>query len=132
MNRPGATSVMDLLKRKHVQIEISIEPDDTEVATAFEDMSQAQYVFDDIESGNAWAWVLVTVTLTVWMPNGQLLLKNEQYLGACNYKDEDDFKAGGYYEDMLAEGLNELNEELECVLNQVAGLSRWLVCARRF
>jgi hypothetical protein len=39
---------MDLLKRKHVQIEISIEPDDQDVATAFEDESQVQYVFDQI------------------------------------------------------------------------------------
>jgi hypothetical protein len=55
---------------------------------------------------NPWAWCCVRV-IASWED-----FKGDDYLGACSYKSEDDFKAGGYYEDMKAQALEDLNEEI--------------------
>lgn len=51
-------------------------------------------IIQQIENGNVWAWACVEVKAT-WKG-----LEESEYLGCCSYKDEDEFKADGYYQDM--------------------------------
>lgn len=71
-----------------------------------EDAEVEKTIIDDYNNGNSWAWCCVKVTAK-W--NG---FEASDYLGCCSYKNEDDFKIGGYYEQMKAEALEQLNNEL--------------------
>jgi len=61
----------------------------------------------DLEAGNVWAWASVTVTAK-WAG-----FEGTDNLGGCSYKDEADFREGGYYDDMLAESLADLISNIE-------------------
>jgi hypothetical protein len=86
----------------------------------FDNAKQATYVVEQYNSGNTWAWCCVEVVCT---PRADSLegLKTSSYLGGCSYRDEEDFKTGGYYEDMQAETLAELNSKLEAVYSTLLG-----------
>jgi hypothetical protein len=57
--------------------------------------------------GNAWAWAAVTIVVA-WGP-----FEGRAHLGCCSYADEEDFKQpGGYFDDMVAEALEELNRTI--------------------
>jgi len=71
------------------------------------DAASEQWIRNQLESGNEWAWCSVTVRLTY---KG---LSAEDYLGGCSYLSRADFvKAGDYYDDMLHEALTALNKQL--------------------
>jgi hypothetical protein len=71
-------------------------------------------ILQDLRS-NAWAWCQVEVRGTV----GSLTASD--YLGCCNYSDQDDFKNGGYYDDMLENVRAELEKQVMEVW-RIAGL----------
>lgn len=48
-----------------------------------------------LESGDVWAWAAVEVKVSKWGHT------ESEFLGSCSYADEEDFKTGGYYTDML-------------------------------
>jgi hypothetical protein len=83
------------------------------------DAEAEQWVRDQLESGNEWAWCHVIVRAR-W--NG---LEGVDNLGCCSYKSEADFRQpGGYYDDMRAEALADLNaqlEDLDAKLDQLKG-----------
>jgi len=60
-----------------------------------------------LESGDEWAWCNVRVTCTDGISEG------ESWLGGCSYRNEEDFKAGGYYETMKAEALEDMERNRE-------------------
>lgn len=60
------------------------------------DAEAEQWIRDQLDAGNEWAWCCVKVTATF---KG---LEATDYLGGCSYKGEADFKSGGYYDDMIA------------------------------
>lgn len=55
---------------------------------------------------NPWAWCLVRVR--AWAGS----VYGEDYLGCCSYESEEDFKRGGYWEDMQANALSDLRVRL--------------------
>ncbi len=61
----------------------------------------------DYDSGNDWAWCVAKVTAT-WRG-----LSADAYLGGCSYASEADFRAGGYYDDMCAECLADLQVQAD-------------------
>ena len=70
-----------------------------------------------LENGDVWAWASVKV-IASW--NG---IEGVDYLGACSYEDEDDFKQpGGYYEDMKAEALASLKVNIKALQEKVCNL----------
>lgn len=69
------------------------------------DTEAAKYVREQIESGNEFAWFSAKITVK------HLGQKSEQYLGACSYRDFQDFKYGGYFTDMIQEGVQECESE---------------------
>lgn len=60
-----------------------------------------------LRAGNRWAWCTVHVTASA----GELT--GHAYLGCCSYKNEKDFKKGGYYEDMQWEAKQDLLRQLK-------------------
>lgn len=72
-----------------------------------DDAKMVKEIWKDYESGNNWAWCCAKVTVTCGA------LKSEQYLGCCSFKNEEDFKESGYYEQMISEALDELNAQLD-------------------
>jgi hypothetical protein len=70
----------------------------------------------DLED-NEWAWCSVCVTAT-WNN-----FEGFTYLGGCSYKSAEDFKENSmYYEEMVAEVLDDLNNTLQGVANKLAPL----------
>ena len=64
--------------------------------------------------GDVWAWAAVTV-IVVWGP-----FEAPAYLGCCSYADEEDFtQPGGYFEDLVAEALEELNRTIRETYQQM-------------
>lgn len=63
-----------------------------------------------LDCGEVWAWAAVQVECSIII-DGETFVGYD-YLGACSYKNEDDFKVGGYYENMMNEAKKDLFEIL--------------------
>lgn len=74
--------------------------------TAF-DNRVCEDVRQQLNVGNVWAWAQVEVKCTY-----KGVLTASDYLGCCSYDNEQDFKEGGYYEDMVTTCLAEINDQL--------------------
>jgi hypothetical protein len=61
-------------------------------------------IISRLESGDIFAWFTAKVTVRDDKGN-----EATDYLGCCNYRDEDDFRMGGYYLDMVEECVRQLN-----------------------
>lgn len=59
---------------------------------------------------NPWVWCTVKVT------GHYKCLYEFEYLGACSYESVEDFKAGGYYEDMQLAILDKLNMSVKAIV----------------
>ena len=71
-----------------------------------------------LDAGDVWAWASVEVTAEWEGVTGR------DYLGACSYASEDDFCAsGGYFEDMKAGALADLNAQVERMTHLVESLA---------
>lgn len=84
-----------------VTFEIICHPEETQIegnamASGNEDHDRKveQDIQDQLESGNEWAWCTVQVRASYDEQSAS------EYLGCCSYESEEDFKKGGYYEDM--------------------------------
>jgi len=78
-----------------------------------EDALAEDRILNDLDCGNEWAWCRVDV-YAEW--NG---FQGRDSLGACSYRDEDDFKApGGYYEDMKERALDDLYAQVRSALDR--------------
>lgn len=72
-----------------------------------EDKRVEDEIIERLDNGDIWAWASVKVTAR-WKE-----FEGVDYLGGCSYYDEKDFKqAGGYWEDMKATALDDLNKNV--------------------
>lgn len=120
------------LREDEVTFEVTAEQDDLSVrgnALASGDDDEDRKCEDEIlrrlDQGDVWAWASVRVTAR-W--NGY---EGHNYLGACCYRDEEDFiTCGDYYEDMKREALRDLNETLRANAEKLEALKtqRALTC----
>lgn len=80
-----------------------------------EDEKYAQWIEEQLENGNEWAWCIVYVTADF---DG---LTGFSSLGGCCYAGAEDFKAsGGYYDDMKAEALANLKTRIDAARKTIA------------
>jgi hypothetical protein len=85
-----------------------------------QDREDEDNIIADYESGNLWAWCVAHVT--VRPKDGRIAtFSGDDYLGGCSYASEQDFKEGGYYEDMVNTALSELNDRLRLVREALTG-----------
>lgn len=67
---------------------------------------------------NEWAWCCVRV-VAEW--NG---LTGDDYLGCCSYESEEQFcQHGGYYDDMKAQALGNLNSQTQALAEKMGALN---------
>lgn len=109
------------LTADEVEFVLTCEPEDIAIegnCSAIDDETDAEiaaWIYDQLDAGNEWAWCRVTVTAR-WKD-----FAGADHLGGCSYRSREEFMApGGYYEDMRAVALEDLNasvarcaEELE-------------------
>jgi hypothetical protein len=82
-----------------------------------EDLAAEHEVARRLMAGDVWAWACVTVE--AHYPG--LPFVGRSILGGCNYAGESDFtQEGGYYTDMKAEALSDLQEQAERVVAALA------------
>lgn len=110
------------IKAESVQYRVEVLPEDMPVrgnALASGDPAEDKRVEDEIierlECGDIWAWCTVRVVAS--LPDS--VLEGEKYLGACSYRDLDDFMESGYYEDMRDCALEELQDKVALVYGSV-------------
>lgn len=102
------------LTEAEVTFTLTCEPEDTPFVgncSAIDDETdreQEQWTRDQLDSGNEWAWCHVTVTAK-WKGYA-----GRDTLGECSYLSEKDFTSpGGYYDQMKAEALADLNRVIQ-------------------
>jgi hypothetical protein len=99
----------------NVQIEIILHEEEVPVrgnALVSGDAKLDRQVEDYIISRLArevdpWAWCTVEVRATCGGVSAS------EYLGCCSYSNEEDFKARGYYEDMVVQAMEQLGEAMK-------------------
>lgn len=104
------------LKSKGVTVELIREDEDHGYIDDFDDEQSREWIRDQVSRGNEWAWCMahVRVTYTVERKGSvPATLHGDAYLGACSYESEKDFREGGYYDDMVSEALDDLNQARE-------------------
>lgn len=83
---------------KGYTIDVSCEPEWDSPEGHFDDPECVAHVRAGIRSGNEWAWCCVAVTVEC---EG---IEETDYLGACSYDSERDFRNdSGHFDDMVAE-----------------------------
>jgi hypothetical protein len=87
---------------------LEIEPeDDVQPEDQLDDAESVRLVRDQMRDGNEWAWFRAKVTCEV------LGFEGTDFLGACSYASEADFRApGGYFDDMKYTALREIAERV--------------------
>ena len=113
---------MTQIRARDVFFDIIVKPDDTPVrgnASVSGDDALDRACEDEIlarlDRGDVWAWGAVSV-IARWRG-----FAGYAHLGACSYADEEDFKRGGYYEDMRKEAQEDLEREVASVEARIRG-----------
>jgi len=103
-----------LPKIEQVLFTIECEPEQMEIkgnCSAIDDETDSQteqYIYDQLNNGNYWAWCCVTVRASYKHIEGTASL------GGCSYASRKDFKDNsGYYEDMKQSAFNDLISKLQ-------------------
>lgn len=84
-----------------VTIEVIHHDEDQPVHGDIDDECAA-YIKREIADGNAWAWCMIEVKVTVGS------ISASSYLGGCSYSSEEEFRADSYYPDMVREAIESL------------------------
>lgn len=99
-----------------IEFTIIIHPEDTPVrgnAMASGDDAFDREVEDaiiaDLDSGNEWAWCTVEVRASLADDPD---VNASDFLGACSFRDESDFRNSGYFEDMRKEAADLLAQRI--------------------
>ena len=109
-----------------VEIKLTIEQDDVsemnfDSGEPEKDGELQHELYKRLSRGDTWAWCTVTVTASWGGWVGSTRWVGSTSLGGCSYEDEEDFRKGGYYNDMVEEAVNDLNQKLAKVAQ---GLSK--------
>ncbi len=75
-----------------------------------------------LDHGDEWAWCVVTVTVK-WRN-----YTSTDSLGACSYADETDFRAGGYFDDMVSVCCTNIVADLFLAREDLAALQLMAGC----
>jgi len=80
------------------------------------DRATEDWIMAELDRGNVWAWASVHVWVE-WQG-----ITGHDYLGACSYHDENDFRQGYYYDDMVQVALDNLNAEIASMNEKIQEL----------
>lgn len=102
------------MNKDRVKFSISIIPEIESPEHLGCDQYAVDWIREQQERGNEWAWCCVTVTAEL---EG---FKGEAHLGGCAYEDEAQFKIDGYYEDLCHEALSDLESVIDDTRRRLA------------
>jgi hypothetical protein len=110
------------LTEADVEFSLTCEPEDVPLEGNVlasgddeEDRKAEQWVRDQLDSGNEWAWCTVKVTAT-WGD-----FEGVDYLGCCSYRSEAEFKTpDGYWPDMRRAALADLNAQVKAAAQRLS------------
>lgn len=111
--------LMTSRRRDAVTFAISLAPEDDGPEGYFasgddeQDAETCADIREQVEQGNDWAWCLVCVRATFGEFAGVA------YLSACSYASEEDFKQGGYYEQMQEEALEDMTNNMDAARDTI-------------
>jgi len=111
------------IRREEAMIRVLAEPDHVPVegnacvsGNESFDLEVEHNILCRLQQEDVWAWAAVTIVVS-WG-----LFEARTHLGCCSYADETDFKQpGGYFDDMVAEALDELNRTVSETYQQMKG-----------
>jgi hypothetical protein len=108
---------MKTLDIKDIHFTIEVEQDDIPVrgnaiasGDDIFDCKVENEIIQRLDNGDVWAWASVKVIGTY---KG---LSSCEYIGACSYENEAEFKADGYYDDICYDILCKLNAKLSDII----------------
>jgi hypothetical protein len=105
---PGKVKTFEAkLERLGASFDLIPEEEDISPDDQIEDAETVKWIREQYDNGNIYAWFCAKVEVKY---KGY---KAADYLGACSYKDKNDFKRGGYYTDMLNTCIEEINRDIE-------------------
>lgn len=122
------------LKPEDVTFEVFCEPEDQPIegnamASGDDRFDEEcyQWIRNEIDRGNEWAWCMVTVTASITMTvkrkgrvDEVVKLEGRDHLGGCSYKSKADFcQPDCYYDDMKAKALADLQAKLDAMATLV-------------
>lgn len=94
-----------------IEIIAEQEPTSIDFALGFKETGadHSEYIAKVLEDDgdNVWLWCIVEVKLSY-----KGILHANDILGCCAYDNEEQFKEDGYYQDMVATCLSELNDQI--------------------
>jgi len=110
-----------------IRVEVFAEDEDLPIRGSFscgdseKDEETAREIETRLNRGDIWAWCSVRVKVSYKTYSAK------SYLGACSYKNANDFiENSGYYESLVDEALDELNAEIvEHFRNLAPLIVRW-------
>jgi len=76
------------------------------------DREVEDHILSELKDGNIWAWSTIRVSAYI---DG---VEGIDYLGCCNYMDEEDFRKDAYYFDMKGCALNDLRTKMMCAIEK--------------
>jgi hypothetical protein len=118
----GEHMLLRELKEDEVEFVLTCEFEPTPIegnCSAIDEKTDKQtekWIMTELKNGNEWAWCCAHVA-THWND-----FVGDTYLGCCSYLSESDFMAGGYYADMKADALEDLNQKLQHYANRLQSL----------
>jgi len=98
------------IKELDIQIEVITHNEDINPQDHIEDQESINTINKRLELGDIWAWTCVEIKGVY-----KNILSASDYLGACSYKSEDDFIKGAYYQDMVNNCIDQLNEQAKAL-----------------
>jgi hypothetical protein len=117
---------MRKLTEADVTFSLCVEQDDEMIRG---NVSASKRVEEEIlvrlDEGDVWAWASVQVIATLTLPDGTEIT-GDAHLGCCSYKNEDDFKQSGYYEQMKTDAFADLQVSVEREIARGAMLASML------
>jgi hypothetical protein len=72
-----------------------------------------EWIRAELNSGNEWAWCVAIVEVRY------AGLVGSESLGCCSYKSKEDFESSEYFDDMKAEALTRLQEQIDALASKI-------------
>jgi hypothetical protein len=115
---------MRKIREEEVKFTLEVEPEYESVRGNLictgdekEDRRFEDEIIAQLNRGDIWAWCIIRVTATYTLPDGTTVSGSDS-LGCCSFRDEQDFKTTGYYDDMKREALAYLESNIEAQIKR--------------
>lgn len=91
------------------------------------DQDAEQWIRDELDRGNEWAWCTAHVIVELIDDDGLVLATGHAYLGCCSYHNAAEFtQPSGYFEDMKHQALHDLKTNVALTHSQSSRATKCL------